>query len=173
MKKRNRVSIVIVIVMTILFTACSSAVNTQEVSTQGQGKNPLAAQYDDYYAARVKYAGDNSAVMKLLDILGVSELGPYTLELATDKEPYGLKICYSEAKDAGLEGKLAATKQIDYAYYLLALVDNLSSVEVNYKTSRYYLDIAGADKEIHGDIKAYGQSSEKLKELNAILNPAD
>ena len=56
---------------------------------------------------------------------------------------------------------------------LLALVDNLSSVDVNSKTNNYHLTIEKANKMVNGKIKDYGSSPQNLKELNNILNPQD
>lgn len=127
--------------------------------------------YNNYYNAKVQYVGNNSEVINLLNVLGVGDLGEYTIALTTDKEPYGLTINYSKLKKDVDEDKFMAMRQINYTFYLLALVDNLSFVNVNYKTYNYSLDIDTANKTVNGNIKKYGSSQEKLKELNDKLNP--
>ena len=52
------------------------------------------------FAAKPKYIGDNSAVLNLIDILGVrAELGDYTISLKADSEPYRLIINFKNAHD--------------------------------------------------------------------------
>jgi hypothetical protein len=129
--------------------------------------------FDAYYSARVQYVGNNSEVINLLNLLGANDLGEYTIALKTDKEPYGLTVQYSNLKNDGDEEKFKTLDRIDYAYFALALIDNLSTVDVNYQTFNYQLTMDDANKMAGGNIKDYGSSSEKLKELYDILNPKD
>jgi hypothetical protein len=129
--------------------------------------------FQEYYDARVQYLGDNSKVSELLDIIGAGELGEYTIALKTDEEPYGLTVNYSKLKNEDYAAKFENTGRIDYAYYALALIENLSEVDVNYMDHNYRLTLAEANEIVKGDIKDYGRTAEKLKELDQILNPAD
>ena len=129
--------------------------------------------FDSYYAARVKNVGNNSEVVNLLNLLGAGDFGEYTIALQTKTEPYGLTIIYSKLKNGVDEEKLKTLYRIDYAYYALALIDNLSTIDVNYKTYNYKLSVDDANLTVNGKIKDFGSSSKKLKELYKILNPND
>lgn len=173
MKSRISSLLSVLLAISIVLTGCSAT--TEKGKTQGSGavENKENSNYSQYYNKKVKYIGNNTEVINLLNVLGAGDLGEYTIALATDKEPYGLTINYSKLKENNSEDKLKAMGQIDYAFYLLALVDNLSFVDVNYKTYNYHLDIENANKTVNGKIKDYGSSPEKLKELGGILNPKD
>jgi hypothetical protein len=171
MKSKLNVLLSVLLVITLVLSGCSLPMGEKQSSTIE--KNNQNSTYNEYYKAKVKYVGDNSQVVKLLKVLRVGDLGNCTIALSTHNEPYGLTINYSELKGKGNEDKFKSIGQIDYAFYLLALINNLSFVDVNYKTYNYHLDIENANKIINENIKTYGNSPEKLKELNNILNPKD
>lgn len=158
------------LVVLLVITGCSMTTDRNERQNNNESLNNENLRYTDYYNARVQYVGDNSKVISLLNVLGVNDLGEYTIVLTTDKEPYGLTINYSELKDNLNENYFKDIEKIEYAFYLLSLVENLSFVDVNYKTHNYHLDIEKANKLINGEIKDYGSSPEKLIELNSKLN---
>jgi hypothetical protein len=161
MKKRISSLLTVLLVVMQVLTGCNSSV----------AENKGNSIYKDYHSNKVKYVGNNSEVIKLLGVLGVGDFGQFTIALTTDKEPYGLTINYSKLKEKVDEVKFMTMEQMNYAYFLLALVDNLSFVDVNYKTYNYHLDIEKANKTLDANIKSYGSSPEKLKELNDKLNP--
>lgn len=68
------------------------------------------------------------------------------------------------------EEELKDMEHIDYAFYLLALIDNVGYVDINYEGDRYHLDIKRANKAIHGNIKDYGRTPEELEKLNEKLS---
>jgi hypothetical protein len=76
------------------------------------------------YEARTPYLGNASAVVNLIDRTGLPRFGPYTIELQTKEEPFGLRIFF--------EASLETFGQQDraYAIVLLGLIENLSYVEV-------------------------------------------
>lgn len=163
MKKRLITILLVSSGVILLLTGCgSNLVNHKQNSI-----------YEDYYNKKVQYIGNNSEVVNLLDVLEVGALGEYTIVLNTDKETYGLDINYSKLKENGDEDKFRSIGQLDYAFYILALVDNLSYIDVNYKSYNYHLNIDKANSVVKGNIKEYGISPEKIKELNNILNPKD
>lgn len=164
MFKKACVILTALMLFALVLAGCQSN-NTAE--TRGNEK------FQDYYDARVQYLGDNSKVSALLDTIGAGDLGEYTIALKTDKEPYGLTVNYSTLKNEGAEAKFGNTGRIEYAYFALALIENLSEVDVNYKDRSYRLTVAEANELVKGDIKDYGRSVEKLKELGQILNPGD
>jgi hypothetical protein len=161
MKKRISALLTVLLIVMQVLTGCTSS----------EADNKENSIYKDYYSNKVKYVGNNSEVIRLLGLLGAGNLGDFTIALTTDKEPYGLTINYSKLKENVDEVKFMTMEQMNYAYFLLALVDNLSFVDVNYKTYNYHLDIEKANKTLDGNIKSYGSSPEKLKELNEKLNP--
>ncbi|SHI65355.1 DUF4825 domain-containing protein [Parasporobacterium paucivorans] len=162
MHKKLSLILTLIVISIMAMTACS---NSQE----GQ----VNEKFQEYYNARVQYIGDNSKVIALLDIIGVGEMGEYTIAMKTDKEPYGLTVDYSKLKNARDETKFENMDRIDYAYFALALIENLNEVDVIYNGYKYHLTIEQANELVKGNIKNYGGSSEKVKEFNGILNSAD
>ncbi len=80
------------------------------------------------FAAKTHYIGDNSAVLNLIDILGVrAELGDYTISLKTDSEPYRLIINFKNAHDTSRDEWFDLTA-IRYSCVLMALIDNAGEV---------------------------------------------
>ncbi|HEY2422211.1 MAG TPA: DUF4825 domain-containing protein [Neobacillus sp.] len=173
MKSKVNALISALLVATLVLTGCSITTEKKGKQNSSAAENKKNSRYTDYYNAKVQYVGDNSKVINLLSTLKVDDLGEYTIALTTNKEPYGLTINYSKLKENVDENKFKAIGQIDYAFYLLALVENLSFVDLNYKTYNYHLDIEKANKTVNGKIKDYRSSPEKLKELNDKLNPKD
>jgi hypothetical protein len=162
--KRLCVTLSALLLFALVLTGCQSG---------SPAENQEMEKYQKYHDARVQYLGDNSKVSALLDIIGAGDLGEYTIALKTDEEPYGLTVNYSTLKNEGAEEKFENTGRIEYAYYALALIENLSEVDVNYMGHNYRLTVAEANEIVKGDIKDYGRSAEKLKELEHILNPED
>lgn len=171
MKRKINLLLSVILVITLVLTGCSMTIG--EKQSDSTEKNNEDSIYNKYYEVKVKYVGDNSKDGNLLQVLGAGDLGDYTIALTTDKEPYGLTVNYSKLKDNAYESKFKNNEQIDYAFYLLALIDNLSFVDINYKEYNYHLDIETANKIVNGEIKTYGSSPEKLKELSDILNKWD
>lgn len=170
MMKTKSISIISVfLIAALLLSGCSMSAERSKKQSSNTSESNIDSRYQDYYNKKVKYIGNNSEVINLLNAIGVGSLGKYTITLTTDKEPYGLTINYSELKNNIDEVKFKNTVQKEYAFYLLALVDNLSFVDVNYENFNYHLNVEEANKKINGNIKNYGDSPEKLKELNDII----
>jgi len=162
MLKKMRLIVTIMIIIVLSMIGCSNTNETQENE-----------KFQKYYDSRVQYIGDNSKVSEFLNVIGVDNLGEYTIALKTDKEPYGLTINYSKLKNIGDEAKFANMDRIDYAYFALAMIENLNEIDINYSDYNYNLTTEQANEQVNGDIKDYGSSIEKLKELNDILNFSD
>ncbi len=162
MAKRISFTLSLILVIAFVMSGCSHINEGQEID-----------RFQEYYDSRVQYVGNNSKVSELLNVLGAGDLGEYTITLKTDKEPYGLEVSYSKLNNLGDEEKFENIYQIDYAYYALALIENLDVVDINYNGHTYQLTAKQANELVSGDIKDYGSSKEKLKILNDILNPAD
>lgn len=74
---------------------------------------------------KLAYIGDHVAVGELLNSLNIQQvLGSYTIELNTDKEPYGLTLCLTECSP------LVSYSSYEHALseVLFALVENLKIV---------------------------------------------
>lgn len=158
MLKKMGLVLSVMMALGLFITGCSNTNESQD-------------KFQKYYDTRVQYIGDNSKVSELLNVIGAGDLGEYTIALKTDKDPYGLTVNYSKLKNIGEEEKFKNTDQINYAYFALALIENLSEVDINYDGHNYHFEIEEANKRVKGNIKDYGDSKEKLKELDDILNP--
>lgn len=91
----------------------------------------------ELYAARNPYIGDISADQKIANLLGVGEkLGSYTNKLDTEEKegweyPYGWELIFDEPwKDA----ERRSEKMKNYAYALIALIDNCGEIRWTYTT---------------------------------------
>ena len=93
----------------------------------------------ELYAARNPYIGDISADQKIANLLGVGEkLGSYTNKLDTEEKegweyPYSWELIFDEPwKDA--EAERRSEKMKNYAYALIALIDNCGEISWTYTT---------------------------------------
>lgn len=139
-----------------------------EITPVVQSKPDLQSFYD----ARVKYVGNNSEVSNLLTALKINRFGVYTIALETEEAPYGLIINFS---DIHINAELLDYRekgQVDEAYYILALVENLDYVEVRFEAYNFRMTVEEANAFVNGNIKDYGKSLQKLEELHALLNPS-
>ncbi len=168
MKKKTSVLAFLILVSALLITGCAYV---QKNSADQSSRISENKKFEAYYNDRVQYVGNNSDVSHLLILLGVDDLGEYTIALKTDKEPYGLTIQYSKLKDKSDGDKFKILERLDYAYFILALIDNLNDVDINYEMFNYHLTKDDANRLVNGSIKDYGASPEKLKELYHLLNP--
>lgn len=173
MKNKTSVLVSIILVSALSITGCTYVQKDSADQSNSIFESNDNEKLEECYAARVQYVGNNSEVSHLLTSLGVDDLGEYTIALKTDKEPYGLTIQYSKLKDKSDEDKFKILERLDYAYFILALIDNLNDVDINYETFNYHLTKDEANKLVNGNIKDYGASPEKLKELYKLLNPKE
>ncbi len=133
------------------------------------------------YERRAPYIGDAPAVGRLLEALDIaSTLGDYTMELQTSEEPYILRLTFTDTVG---DGEAFNAAMMSNAVVLLALIDNASRIEWQYEFSGgmtirgtekgeatgFYTGILTEEDAAAGmnveDIKAYGQSAEKVQEL--------
>ena len=173
MKKKLFILLAVILISSFAITVGAYLQNEPVDQDSKTPESSGSKTFDDYYNARVQNVGNNSEVINLINLLGVGDFGEYTLALQTKTEPYGLKILYSKLNNGVDEAKLKTLDRIDYAYYALALINNLSTIDVSYMSFTYRLTVDDANKVIGGNIKDYGSSPKKLKELYDILNPKD
>lgn len=93
----------------------------------------------ELFAARNPYIGDISADQKIANLLGVGEkLGSYTNKLDTEEKegweyPYGWELIFDEPWKDG-EAERRSEKMKNYAYALIALIDNCGEISWTYTT---------------------------------------
>ena len=88
---------------------------------------------DDLFALRTAYIGNQIADGEILKALNVADVvGPYTIELQTEQEPYGITLHLENLPD--LESELARSAGYLYQVGILftALVDNASCFNWDY-----------------------------------------
>lgn len=82
----------------------------------------------DVYATRTPYVGSAAEVGEQLTALRVGDqCGPFTIQLYTDAQPYGLRLNFTEPYGA-VEAKKLNARMSEIAPRLLALIDNLDYV---------------------------------------------
>lgn len=93
----------------------------------------------ELFSARNPYIGDISADQKIANLLGVGEkLGSYTNKLDTEEKegweyPYSWELIFDEPWKDG-ETEKRSEKMKNYAYALIALIDNCGEISWTYTT---------------------------------------
>ncbi len=115
------------------------------------------------YETRHSYVGDASANGETLRKLGISEsIGPYKMELGTEKPPYSLHLSFDESFDESNIHRMN-----DYALLLMALIDNLDEVSWSYPSED---GTAFSKAEPTEGLKEKGKSEEGIAELLETLS---
>lgn len=121
------------------------------------------------YKDKNQYIGNAPGNGNIIRHLGVQEqLGDYTVELQTKKEPYGFKFVF---KDSLAKKDEHTAKQVMAAdsYVMLATVENMGYVTWNYlvdgKQKEYVVDTQMALKATGRDIKKCADTAAQLQEL--------
>lgn len=82
------------------------------------------------YDLRTPYVGDNSAVGRILNAVGLDKMGAdsdwdFTMQLSTEQEPYGLTLLYTYDSESFLGyGPTWAQRMRAGGYLTMALIDN-------------------------------------------------
>ena len=111
-----------------------------------QQADPVDETVDVIYSLAADYAGDNSAVLNLMDAIGFGKYGEYTIQLKTDAEPYGVIVKYKgqvaqndilpsgdNAQNSNAAEPVQATVPYDFqreCVMMLGLVGNLDYIEI-------------------------------------------
>ena len=146
----------------------------------------------DLLDAKTPYCGDAAALGRIANILQIGNLGPYTTELRTSKEPYRWTLNFSEQMSQPEEELMGRNM-----YVILALVDNLGEVRYTLpdiehvqvaqwsmggsmqreKTGRgieslteKYNAVHGTSLEAKEDIRDYTQSPAEFQRFVDVLN---
>ncbi len=110
---------------------------------------------------KVKYIGDNSKVMKLIESTGIKDVGNFKIELQTSEAPYGLKINFDEEAD----------KDFDYGNVekdivkLLGLIENLGYVEITKDGETKKYTESEISESLGFDVKDLYKDPAKLEEF--------
>lgn len=148
------------------FSALYDENQSYEYSDILQDLTPLSEiedKADRLWENKTEYIGNNSETGRLLQETDLKDYGPYTMELDTKKEPYGLVVCYEKpVKEWGdLDPRTEAA-------LLLGLIENLDYVELKNgsKTMKFTCD--DADSLLGYDVKQLGQEKSKLRAVILI-----
>lgn len=132
----------------------------------------------EIYLQKVQYIGSAPDDMRLLGVMRIGEmLGPYTIQLTTSSEPYGITLHFKDpvapAECGSFDEKMRA-----YASVILAMIDNSGSVRWTYPSydqdgkgievaRKFNLD--DARSAVGADIKNFSKGEAALRELCDIL----
>jgi len=181
--KNPKTIILALIVVVMLITVCIGCTFTG-AQDKTDSSRYISAYAQALYDSRNSYIGDASADEKLVGAIEISkELGGYTIELETEKEPYILRIVFSDevADTVTIEDTMNKNSML-----LLALIENASEVQWQYnfmdknmggiisRTGSLSIDDASALAD--GDIKSFGQSASQVQSLLNLMasnNSAD
>lgn len=145
-------------------------VGSRKVTKSGEVVSMLAA---DIFAKKHSYVGDASKNGALTYAMGIGEeLGSFTNELQTKKEPYGWTLQFQNLLEASNE-TIFNEKMRGYAYVLLATVDNVDEISWSYmvrteegiQQNTVTLTVLEADGLLGEEVKAFGKSEERIEEL--------
>ena len=115
------------------------------VSWQADAATYLSAgRADDLYQLRTPYVGNNVAVANVVGSFQLNEvLGPYTIELQTSQEPYGVILHL----DQDLTSETARRYLREMSFLILALIDNAGSVSYTTPSEPTPQDAIGIGKD--------------------------
>ena len=151
--------VLLILMCCFLLVACTRAEETF-VKTPSEYAQQLVE-------ARNPYIGDNSADIKLLELLNIQkEFGNYHIELETDQEPYIIKLNFEEKPTI-------SEKFQDKAFLILSLIQNANEVQWSYPDHEdgeevlitWYVNEKDATTILNKDIKSFGETAESLQEL--------
>ena len=133
----------------------------------------ISQQASKLYELRNPYIGDMSANGRLAMYLGIgSNLGNFLNSLQTVEEPYGWTMEF-QAPIAKTNEAYFNERMTEYAYCLLALVENAGEVSWDYtvegdtenERKTYTVTVEDATVYMGEDIKSYAQSERNVQEL--------
>lgn len=115
----------------------------------------------DLLDAKTPYCGDAAALGRIANILQIGNLGPYTTELRTSKEPYRWTLNFSEQMSHP-----ELFMMIRNEYLMLALVDNLGEAAFTLPE----IEQIYADQWSEGGSMSMEQASRGIKSLTEKYN---
>lgn len=128
----------------------------------------------ELYDFKNPYIGDAPADGDLLHALQVEkELGPFSIELETEVQPYILRLVFTDT--INMENTFNE-KMKDYASVLLALIENADEIDWVYSnkdgvTQTQTWTVSDAEQSLKiEDLKSYSSTKEKVEELLKLLD---
>jgi hypothetical protein len=142
--------VALTLILSLSLTAC------------GEKSAEPEATADDLFSTKSEYVGSAPDDIKLLDVLGVPDLGAYTIELKTDEKPYSITINFSELNEAGpdIDAKMKIRAPI-----ILALISNVDEVHWTVDGDKNSYTVSDWKDKNGTDIKSYGDSTESISDL--------
>lgn len=156
----------LVVIMMLCFITITGCENSKQDEVNGVPNAQVL------YDARSSYIGDNSADLKLLELLNANYLGKFTIELEASQEPYILKVIFTDInKDLDEEEFKNAIK--NNSILLLALIENADVIKCIYPIDGILkeetIKVEDTNKFLGKDIKEYGKSKDGIEKLINIL----
>ena len=129
----------------------------QDIINSVQYNEPHLVQLENLWDYRTEYVGDNDNVVALASEAGFWAYGnEYTVELDTDKPPYGMTInITTDTQVKSFERKCTL---------LLGLIDNLDYVKVVTPNDTFMLTVEDTETNLTFDVKELGKSKPLLEE---------
>ncbi len=172
------VTIVITTVLIVGFTA-----NPENEQPAAQTKTTYSG-YDieTLIANKTPYVGNNGKVVKLIDAMPLPEgITHDTVELHTEKEPYGITInlIMKDSSSVKVDGAISPIPFYPNSILLFSLIDNLDFLEykISDETGNYdgaiYTQAFERQNTValmYGDVRNYVESVQTLKNLINKLN---
>lgn len=128
----------------------------------------------EIYRKKATYIGSAPDDMKLLGAMHIGDiLGPYTIQLTTASEPYGITLHFKNPV-APAECEAFDAKMRAYATVILAMIDNSGWVGWTYPSynrageeiqAETTFDLEGAQAFAGSAVKRFGESEASLREL--------
>lgn len=147
-----------ILLVLLLLLGCNRDLNNSQ--------EDIESKEEIYFKNKVEFLGGASDVGNLLNIMEFGDWGGYFIDLKTSSEPYGLILTYKGDSKNKYDFTLDMEKK---SIYLLALIDNLSYVEIKTPSYSYKTTKEEADGKLGEDVKDFGKSIDKLKELTEKL----
>lgn len=129
----------------------------QDIISSVQYNGPHLTQLENLWNYRTEYVGDNDNVVALASESGFWAYGDgYTVELDTDKPPYGMTI------------NITTDTQVKFfereCTLLLGLIENLDYVKVVTPNDTFMLTVEDTETNLTFDVKELGKSKPLLEE---------
>ena len=115
-----------------------------------------AGRADDLYQLRTPYVGNNVAVANVVGSFQLNEvLGPYTIELQTSQEPYGIILHLEQ----DLTSETARRYLEEMSSLILALIDNAGYVSYTTPSEPTPQDTGAIPKDVNPDLSNPSQQT--------------
>ena len=115
-----------------------------------------AGRADDLYQLRTPYVGNNVAVANVVGSFQLNEvLGPYTIELQTSQEPYGIILHLEQDLSSGITERYLK----EVSSLILALIDNAGYVSYTTPSEPTPQDTGAIPKDVNPDLSNPSQQT--------------